>query len=589
MLRVRIAAVAALAALVGAATTGGVAAAQSGPAFPIWGKDKWLGSVNDFTQPLFPQYFNEVTPENAGKWGSAAGTTRTAAMRWTALDQAYNFAQTNGMKFNFHILVWGNQQPTWMSTLPADEQLLEIKKWFAAVAERYPNIDYLQVVNEALHDPPDCTAPSNQGANCSASGNYARALGGANGTDGTGWDWVLNAFRLAKQYFPHTKLMLNDYSITNSDSATTQYLQIINILKRENLLDLIGEQGHAFSTTGNMAVHKANLDRLAATGIPIQITELDIDGLASGSVPGDEVQLRDFRRIFPVFWEHPGVMGVTLWGWHQPNHWRNAQNAPIVLSTNAPKPAALWLYNYVRGIAPVVKPAQSFAVSDANTASVGTVQADDWASSINRPELRTFTWQLTGGGGAFRIVPATGEIRIADQRLLDENTTYPLTVRVSDGFHTSTDAAVTVAPGAPANVAQGGAGATVPATLALALGANSGFGPFTPGTAKDYDATLAATVTSTAGDATLSVADPASASPGRLVNGAFALAQPVQAAVDGAFAAISGTPATIHTYGAPVSNDPLTIRLKQSIGASEPLRTGAYSKTFTFTLSTTTP
>src|SRR3954470_14226321 len=252
------------------------AAAESGASFPLFGKDKWVGSVNDFTQPLFTQYFNEVTPENAGKWGSAAGTTRTAAMRWTALDQAYNFAKTNGMKFNFHILVWGNQQPTWMAALPAEEQLVEIKKWFAAVAERYPNIKWLQVVNEPLHDPPDCTHPANQGGNCNASGNYARALGGANGTDGTGWDWILNAFRLAKQYFPTTKLMLNDYSITNSNSATTQYLQIINILKRENLLDVIGEQGHAFSTTGNMAVHKANLDRLAPTGSPLHITQLHI-------------------------------------------------------------------------------------------------------------------------------------------------------------------------------------------------------------------------------------------------------------------------------------------------------------------------
>ena len=201
--------------------TPAAAPAQSGASFPVYGKDKWLGSVNEFTRPLFTQYFNQVTPENAGKWGSAAGTTRTAAMRWANLDQAYNFAQTNGFPFNFHMLVWGNQQPTWMAALPAEEQLVEIKKWFAAVAERYPNIEWLQVVNEPLHDPPDCTHSANQGNNCNASGNYARALGGANGTDGTGWDWILNAFRLAKQYFPNTKLMLNDYSITNSDSATT--------------------------------------------------------------------------------------------------------------------------------------------------------------------------------------------------------------------------------------------------------------------------------------------------------------------------------------------------------------------------------
>ena len=102
-----------------------------------------------------------------------------------------------------------------------------------------------------------------------------------------------------------------------------------------------------------MAVHKANLDRLAATGLPIQITELDIDGLASGATPGDVVQLNNFRRIVPVFWEHPAVQGITVWGWRQPNHWRNAQNAPIVLSNDASKPAGAWLYNYVRGIAPV--------------------------------------------------------------------------------------------------------------------------------------------------------------------------------------------------------------------------------------------
>ena len=33
----------------------------------------------------------------------------------------------------------------------------------------------------------------------------------------------------------------------------------------------------------------------------------------------------------------------------------------------------------------------------------------------------------------------------------------------------------------------------------------------------------------------------------------------------------------------------MTINLKQSIGQNEPLRTGTYAKTLTFTLSTTTP
>ena len=385
--------------------------------------------------------------------------------------------------------------------------------------------------------------------------------------------------------------MINDYSITNNDTDTGRYIQIINLLKAENLIHAVGVQGHAFSTTGNMAQHKANLDRLAATGLPIQVTELDIDGVASGGVPGDEVQLRNYRRIVPTFWEHPGVEGITVWGWRQPNHWRNAQNAPIVLSNDTPKPAAHWLFNYVRGIAPVIRPDQSFAISDVNAGSVGTVQADDWASQIGRPNLRTFTWRIAGGSGAgvFAIAPSTGELRIADQRLVDQNTTYTLKVRVSDGHHESDEVDVAVVTGDLANVDDTEVGAAVPATLSLSLGPNAGFGAFTPGVARDYEASVGATVISTAGDAALSVVDPATASVGRLVNGAFSLAQPVQAAVAGAFAPVSGSPLVLHSYSGPASNDPLTVRFKQTIGASEPLRTGAYAKTFTFTLSTTAP
>jgi GH35 family endo-1,4-beta-xylanase len=426
----------------------GYAEAASG--FPISGQDKFLGSVNLFTNPQFTQFFNQVTPENAGKWGSAAGLTRTAAMRWTNLDNAYNFAKANGFPIRFHVLVWGNQQPTWMSSLPPAEQRVEIEKWFAAVATRYPDLDWIEVVNEPLHDPPDCEHPANAGSACAASGNYLRALGGHNDTDGTGWDWILNAFRLARQYFgDDARLMMNDFSITNSNSATTQYLEIIDLLMKENLIDGIGVQGHAFSTRGNMAVHQANLDRLAATGLPIQVTELDIDGVASGGVPGDEVQLADYRRIFPTFWEHPAVEGITLWGWRQPSHWRNAQNAPIVLSTGVFKPAAHWLLAYVNAIAPVITPEQIFTLGDGVDNHVGTVQATDWASEIGRLHLRTFSWQITGGTGAaiFAIDPSTGDVHVANPAALDPQPSvseYSLTVRVNDGFHTSDEVEVTI-------------------------------------------------------------------------------------------------------------------------------------------------
>jgi hypothetical protein len=135
-------------------------------------------------------------------------------------------------------------------------------------------------------------------------------------------------------------------------------------------------------------------------------------------------------------------------------------------------------------------------------------------------------------------------------------------------------------------------GGAVGATLALTLGSTPSFGAFTPGIAKDYTAALAADVVSTAGDAALSVSDPSTQSPGKLVNGAFALPQPLQVnatSPSGTGGALSGIPSTLLTYAGPVSHDPVTVNFKQTIGANDALRTGAYSKTLTFTLSTTNP
>jgi hypothetical protein len=88
----------------------------------------------------------------------------------------------------------------------------------------------------------------------------------------------------------------------------------------------------------------------------------------------------------------------------------------------------------------------------------------------------------------------------------------------------------------------------------------------------------------------LSVSDPSTTAPGHLVNGTFVLPQALQVqAADGTFAQVSGTPAAVRAYGGPVSHDVQPVAFKQSIGAGDPLRTGTYSKTLTFSLSTTQP
>jgi hypothetical protein len=112
----------------------------------------------------------------------------------------------------------------------------------------------------------------------------------------------------------------------------------------------------------------------------------------------------------------------------------------------------------------------------------------------------------------------------------------------------------------------------VPATLSLTLGAPASFGAFTPGVDRTYDASTTATVTSTAGNAALTVSGPM-----HLANGAFTLPDPLQ---------VDATPSS---WSGPVSNDPVAIAFHQHIGATDPLRTGAYTTTLTFTLSTTAP
>jgi X-Pro dipeptidyl-peptidase len=115
-------------------------------------------------------------------------------------------------------------------------------------------------------------------------------------------------------------------------------------------------------------------------------------------------------------------------------------------------------------------------------------------------------------------------------------------------------------------------GATVPATLALTLGAPASFGTFTAGVAKEYTASTSANVISTAGDAALTVSDP-----GRLMNGTFALPEPLRVEFSKS------------AWTAPVSSDAVAITFKQLIKATDALRTGSYAKTLTFTLSTPTP
>jgi glycerophosphoryl diester phosphodiesterase len=134
----------------------------------------------------------------------------------------------------------------------------------------------------------------------------------------------------------------------------------------------------------------------------------------------------------------------------------------------------------------------------------------------------------------------------------------------------------------PTHVVPGTVGGVVAGTLAVELGAAPSLGVFTPGVTRDYTATTTARVISSAMDTTLSVSGP------KLANGAQSLAKPLDVRADGPFAPLEGV-VGLKTWTAPVVAEAVELGFRQSIAATEPLRTGAYTSTLTFTVSTTQP
>jgi hypothetical protein len=142
-------------------------------------------------------------------------------------------------------------------------------------------------------------------------------------------------------------------------------------------------------------------------------------------------------------------------------------------------------------------------------------------------------------------------------------------------------------------------GGDVPSVLQLNVSPSTSLGTFVPGLAKEYLTALAASATTTTGDATLTVTDHSTTAPGHLVNGPFSLPSGLRARALGLgdpantpYAALNttaGQPLTLKSWGTPMTATPLTIGLSQSIGATDVLRAGTYSKTLTFTLSTNAP
>jgi endo-1,4-beta-xylanase len=290
---------------------------------PAAGATKFLGNITSRGQVRddFGKYWNQITAENEHKWSSVEGTRDR--MSWTGGDRVANYAKTAGIPWKYHTLAWGSQYPSWITGLGTADQLAEVTELFDEAKKQYPNIPMIDVVNEA--HPNHAPAP------------FKAALGG----DGsTGYDWIIKCFQMARERWPNAILIYNDYNNIEYANEVNWTVGLINKMKEVKApIDGIGCQAHdAYKI--NTATVKSNLDKLAATGLPIFITEYDI------GYSDDTQQLNSMKDQFTMFWNHPSVVGVTYWGYVVGQTWRTGTG--LLNSSGTERPALTWLVDYVK-------------------------------------------------------------------------------------------------------------------------------------------------------------------------------------------------------------------------------------------------
>jgi len=291
----------------------------AGP-YPLPGK--FVGNIctRGSVRPDFATYWDQYTPENAGKWGSVERTRGT--FNWTRLDAAYQYCNDNGIVFKQHTFVWGSQQPAWTATLTPEDGPATVQNWMKEFCARYPNTRLIDVVNEP---PPHTTPP------------YLEAIGGAGKT---GWDFIINAFTWARQACPHARLLLNDYDNIENAAHAQHIIDIVKVLKQAGApIDAVGCQAHGTLDVPASTL-RANIDKIAReTGLPVYITEYDLD------TADDARQEQVMQEQFTLFWTNANIKGITLWGYVVGSTW--LPNTGLVQSDGTMRPAMRWLMDFL--------------------------------------------------------------------------------------------------------------------------------------------------------------------------------------------------------------------------------------------------
>lgn len=297
------------------------------------------------SEQLLQTHFNSITAENDMKFVSV----HPEEQRYTfeAADVLMDFATANGKKMRGHTLVWHNQTTEWVFEgehgQPATrEQLLaRMKAHIDTVVGRYKGLIYAwDVVNEVIEDKSDVWLRDSKWLQL------------------VGEDFIAKAFQYAHAADPNALLFYNDYNECNPVKRD-KIIKLVQSLQDQDVsIHGIGLQAHWNLTGPSIAEIREAIEKYAALGLQLQITELDVSvfdhddrrtDLSAPTAQMLELQAERYAQIFELFREYKDVItAVTFWGAAENYTWlddfpvRGRKNWPFVFDEQQQPKQSFW-------------------------------------------------------------------------------------------------------------------------------------------------------------------------------------------------------------------------------------------------------
>jgi endo-1,4-beta-xylanase len=277
--------------------------------------------------------FNMIVAENAFKWSSLR-PSRTK-FDFKEADFLVKFAAANKMKLRGHTLVWHRQLPKWLTegNFTRDETIALLKEHIQTLVGRYRGkIDAWDVVNEAIDD---------RTGKFRTDSFWHRRLGA---------DYIKLAFEFARAADPDAALYYNDYSAETMNAKSDGVYELLRELKNEGVkIDGVGWQMHEIDGFRIGPEHRANAKRLAALGLELSITEMDVRIKLPATPEALRRQADAYRDAADFCLAEPACKALVLWGLTDKHSWipkefKETGDALIFDRFYRPKPAFAALF-----------------------------------------------------------------------------------------------------------------------------------------------------------------------------------------------------------------------------------------------------